>query len=265
MNRDQILKYLNYKGKYTKDVKKKLNKLLKKYHPDNNKDDKTTILIIYQIKKELEEGTLTSNYDNINNSSSKTDTSILFLENMIRRLKKKKEIIDKKIDKLYMKISHYYKLINNKQEEISFIETDIIEINDELKKLSRIDFIDIILIILIIVSIIIMIILKKYILFVPIIIFALSEKYYVDLKKKIFLKKRERLIKSDKIKEDITSDLNYVVDKVNSLVESEKKLKTERSNIKNDIQFYNHELSKVKDDGLSKENTYDNSKSFTKK
>ena len=110
-----------------------------------------------------------------------------------------------------------------------------------------------------------MIILKKYILFVPIIIFALSEKYYVDLKKKIFLKKRERLIKSDKIKEDITSDLNYVVDKVNSLVESEKKLKTERSNIKNDIQFYNHELSKVKDDGLSKENTYDNSKSYTKK
>ena len=58
MNREEILEYLNYNGRYTKEVKKKLNKLLKKYHPDNNKSDKDTILILYQIKKELEDGTL---------------------------------------------------------------------------------------------------------------------------------------------------------------------------------------------------------------
>ena len=33
MSREEILEQLNYKGRYTKDVKKRLNKLLKKpYH-----------------------------------------------------------------------------------------------------------------------------------------------------------------------------------------------------------------------------------------
>ena len=58
MTREEILKYLNYNGRYTKDIKKKLNKLLKLYHPDNNKSDKDNIFILYQIKKELEDGTL---------------------------------------------------------------------------------------------------------------------------------------------------------------------------------------------------------------
>ena len=56
MNKQEILEYINYKGKYTKDVKTKLNKLIKKYHPDKNKEDKKTILVLYDIKKELESG-----------------------------------------------------------------------------------------------------------------------------------------------------------------------------------------------------------------
>ena len=56
MNKQEILEYIKYKGKYTKEVKTKLNKLIKKYHPDKNKEDKETILILYEIKKDLESG-----------------------------------------------------------------------------------------------------------------------------------------------------------------------------------------------------------------
>ena len=63
MTREEILKELNYKGKYNKEVKRKLKRLLKKYHPDNNKEDKETILVLYQIKKELETNTLV--YDEV--------------------------------------------------------------------------------------------------------------------------------------------------------------------------------------------------------
>ena len=47
MNKNEILKYINYKGKYNKETKTKLNKLIKKYHPDKNKNDKKIILILY--------------------------------------------------------------------------------------------------------------------------------------------------------------------------------------------------------------------------
>lgn len=51
MNKKEIYEYLNYKGKYTKDIEKKLKKLIKKFHPDKNKEDKSTILILYEVKK----------------------------------------------------------------------------------------------------------------------------------------------------------------------------------------------------------------------
>ena len=81
MNREDILEQINYKGKYTKDVKKRLNKLLKKYHPDNNKDDKKTILILYDIKRELENGALLYDKNKKDNKSNKDifTTNNLFL------------------------------------------------------------------------------------------------------------------------------------------------------------------------------------------
>ena len=54
MTREEILEKIRYKGEYTEAVKKRLKKLIKQYHPDVNKNDKKTILLLYDIKKELE-------------------------------------------------------------------------------------------------------------------------------------------------------------------------------------------------------------------
>ena len=110
MTREEILKELNYKGKYTKEVKRKLKRLLKKFHPDKNKNDKETILILYQIKKELETNTLVHDelFENIKSDESDYSQNgilTLFFEKMIKSLKNNKKEIDKKIKNLYVKIN----------------------------------------------------------------------------------------------------------------------------------------------------------------
>ena len=65
MTEQEIIEYIGFSGTYTKNVKKKLNKLIKKYHPDRNKNDKTTILILYSVKERLENNTLTYTKNNI--------------------------------------------------------------------------------------------------------------------------------------------------------------------------------------------------------
>ena len=54
MNRNDILKAINYNGEYTKEVKKKLRELLKKYHPDHYKKESDTFKLISDIKKDLD-------------------------------------------------------------------------------------------------------------------------------------------------------------------------------------------------------------------
>ena len=56
MNRKEIIELINYKGEYTKEVKKKLRELLKKYHPDHYKKEDNTFKLISEIKKELDSG-----------------------------------------------------------------------------------------------------------------------------------------------------------------------------------------------------------------
>ena len=170
MTRKEILDYLNYKGRYTKDVKKRLNKLLKKYHPDNNKSDKDTILVLYQIKKELEDGNL--KYEAKSKNEEVTDYSF-FIELMINKLKSKKSRIDKKIEDLYKKINIHYEKVNNKQEQIDLIDTDILELEEDISKLLSIDIIDYIIIFFIVLFIFLMIGFKNFLFFICILFFVL--------------------------------------------------------------------------------------------
>lgn len=54
MTKKQIYEYLNYQGIYDNNVKRRLKKLIKKYHPDLNNGDDTTMKLINEVKKEIE-------------------------------------------------------------------------------------------------------------------------------------------------------------------------------------------------------------------
>ena len=53
MTKEEIYEAINYNGNYNKEVKKKLRLLMKKFHPDLNKEDKETIKILVEVKNEL--------------------------------------------------------------------------------------------------------------------------------------------------------------------------------------------------------------------
>ena len=46
MIKKQIYEFLNYQGKYDNNVKRRLKKLIKKYHPDLNNGDDTVMRLI---------------------------------------------------------------------------------------------------------------------------------------------------------------------------------------------------------------------------
>ena len=264
MNKEEILKYLNYKGKYTKDVKGRLNKLLKKYHPDNNKSDKDTILVLYQIKKELEDGTL--KYEVKSKNEEATDYSF-FIELMINKLKSKKSRIDKKIEDLYKKINIHYEKVNNKQEQIDLIDTDILELEEDISKLLSIDMIDYIIIFFIVLFIFLMIGFKNFLFVICIIFLVLIEIYYMYIRRSIYIDKKSELRKIKRIRNNVKDEYNVIKDKIVILEDDEVKLKRERNRINNDISYYSHELNKINDKNLSKDNTLVNEeeKAYVKK
>lgn len=264
MTREEIIEYIKYNGRYTKDVKKRLKKLLKKYHPDNNKNDKNTILVLYQVKKELEEGTLKKiNYFTNESKSNFEDTSesyVYFIELLIKKLKNKRIRIDKKIEELYEKMNYHYEKINNKQDEMSFVDTDIYEIEEEINELIKIDIIDFTIICLIL--IILTVFLYRNFLFSIIILFLIIiEINYINSRRKLYYAKKDKLKQIKKIRKKITDEYNYFKDKIAILEKDEIELKKEKRRINNDISYYNHQLNKQKEKDLTK-NT---KKTFIKK
>lgn len=53
MTKEEIYEAIGYKGKYNKEVKRKLRLLMKKFHPDLNHDDINTMKLLVEVKNEL--------------------------------------------------------------------------------------------------------------------------------------------------------------------------------------------------------------------
>ena len=248
MTRDEILKRLDYHGSYNKKVRKELNKLLKKYHPDNNKEDKTTILILYEIKKQLEDGTL-----EVNNSKNKSiekdnDNSELhsfFLEKIIQKLIIKKENINKKIENLYKKINKHIVERNIKQDKLSNAEFDVELLNDDLENLLYIDIVDKMVIVFTILFTFAILAFHNYFFIILIIICILIEIYYIYIRKKDIKNIRKQLEKQERRLRKVQNEFKYIDDNIQMLRKDEIRLKKEKSEISNDIQFYSNELSKI--------------------
>lgn len=249
MTRSEILEYLNYQGVYTKDIKKKLNKLIKKYHPDKNKNDNKTILILYDIKKKLENGTLEyteTSKDNEFNTEDKQEedtyyVDINFVERLLKILTKEKNFIEKRLEKLYRRAYFYNNKIYKSDYEIGFIEIEISNLISRQRRLKSIDFIDITSISCILILLGITIYLKKIYVFIICFLFICNEVIYIRTRYRIY---KENIVSISKLKSKrsnlITKENNYKK-KIN---EMEGYAKKERNRVNNDIAFYNYELDK---------------------
>ena len=108
MNRKEIIELINYKGEYTKEVKKKLRELLKKYHPDHYKKEDNTFKLINEIKKELDSGKKIS-IDNKKIYEKEHHNDYKITEEILDLSRKRDNLIDKK---------------NNYKKELSKLQSD---------------------------------------------------------------------------------------------------------------------------------------------
>ena len=263
MNKQEILEFINYKGKYNKEVKTKLNKLIKKYHPDKNKNDKETILILYEVKKELEEGKkLEYNEESIKSEEKIERTNPFFIERIIKILKQRKRFVQKELNNLYKRSYYYLNKIYKESYDKGLLDIKIEELDNNIKYIKKIDNIEIMIILIVIIIIFITIITKMMLLLLLIIIPFILEIYYLNSKNH-FINDTTKLIEKLKNKRqdfiDREKEYNKNVEKIRK---REVELEHEIKSINNDIAYYNHELSKTNNKTNKKE--YENVE-FTKR
>lgn len=273
MTEKEIIEYIGFSGTYTKSVKKKLNKLIKKYHPDRNKNDKTTILILYSVKERLENNTLTytKNNDNdnsiynsyqtnnINKKEKIYDTkTINFINRIINILIRKKDFFNKELNKIYNKEYYYNKKLYKNSELDGYNDIEIENILEILNSLKKVNYIDILYIIFIFIFIGLSfynIIFSIFLLFIIYFEYSFIKERYNEYNKFLIL------LRKKKIKKEKYSIKNKNYEKIlNELNRYEINLKNERRMVSNDIAFYNHELSLSNNYSKDMENVNDNRK-----
>ena len=273
MTEKEIIEYIGFSGTYTKSVKKKLNKLIKKYHPDRNKNDKTTILILYSVKERLENNTLTytKNNDNDNSIYNSNQTNninkkekiydtktINFINRIINILIRKKDFFNKELNKIYNKEYYYNKKLykNSELDGYNDIEIEkILEILDSIKKVNYIDILYVIFIFIFIGLSFYNIIFSIFLLFIIYFEYSFIKERYNEYNKFLILLRKKK-IKKEKYR---IKNKNY--EKIlNELNRYEINLKNERRMVSNDIAFYNHELSLSNNYSKHMENVNDNRK-----
>lgn len=273
MTEQEIIEYIGFSGTYTKNVKKKLNKLIKKYHPDHNKTDKKTILILYSVKERLENNTLTytKNNDNdnsiynsyqtnnINKKEKIYDTkTINFINRIINILIRKKDFFNKELNKIYNKEYYYNKKLYKNSELDGYNDIEIENILEILNSLKKVNYIDILYIIFIFIFIGLSfynIIFSIFLLFIIYFEYSFIKERYNEYNKFLIL------LRKKKIKKEKYSIKNKNYEKIlNELNRYEINLKNERRMVSNDIAFYNHELSLSNNYSKDMENVNDNRK-----
>ena len=132
MTKKEIYAYLKYNGVYDNGVKRRLKKLIKKYHPDLNNGDDTVMKLINEVKKELETNSVSVNIDSNNNEvkkSNKSSVDIINITSIINKLNKELVLLNKKIADGY---HDEYKLFIEYNNAISLYNT--LKLNERLIK-----------------------------------------------------------------------------------------------------------------------------------
>lgn len=250
MNKDSIYKLIGYKGEYNKEVKTKLRKLLKKYHPDHNKGNSETFKLINEVKKELEKSPQLK--VNISNETSEniqeniTKEDLEYYQKRIVFLQEQNKIIQSKIEEKNNHLKEILQKFNSLNEKTTTNNELLCENNDNVNYLKMFRKKYIIYILSFSIFIIGYLLTKNlfFILLIIIIIIVLSidiSKLYLSIKEltsknnNYLLKNIELFKEIDAIKNDISNQKKIILGLCREL---------DKNN--NDIRFYQNQLKKNK-------------------
>lgn len=153
MTKEEIYIYLKYNGVYDSGVKRRLKKLIKKYHPDLNNGDDTVMKLINEVKKELETNSVSVNIDSNNKvkKSNKSSVDIINITSIINKLNKELVLLNKKIEdgyhdeyKLFIEYNNALSLYNTLKLNERLIKSKIVR----LKRFRGIDKFNILLLLI---------------------------------------------------------------------------------------------------------------------
>lgn len=179
MTHKEILEYIEYKGEYTKEVKKKLRELLKKYHPDHYKKESDTFKKINQIKKDLDNGKILSFEEKVDNHKDGNDYKIT--EEILDLSKKRDELLDKKkrYQKELSRLQDEYRIeyesdVNHRNEAVDSAN-EVIDVQSKKQKYN------VLLVISIFLSIIFIFTKVYYALIITVILFGFAVYNYIKI------------------------------------------------------------------------------------
>ena len=154
MTKEEIYTYLKYNGVYDSGVKRRLKRLIKKYHPDLNKGDDTVMKLINEVKKELETNSVSINVDSNTSevrNTNKSSVDIINITSIINKLNKELVLLNKKIEdgyhdeyKLFIEYNNALSLYNTLKLNERLIKSKIVR----LKKFRGIDKFNILLLLI---------------------------------------------------------------------------------------------------------------------
>lgn len=237
MKKEDVYKLIEYKGVYDTKVKKNLKNLIKKYHPDKKNGSNDYIKIIYEVKKELENNTV-SYKKKEEEKVEKTDYNKQECLMEIIKLTEKKQNIESKIKEHYLNLANTFKEYEELYNSHKKIQNKLCDYKDSNNMINKLIYLYILLSsILFSFSIIVIIFNKYYILGCSLVVFIFL--FILILKE---LKKKKEIInkinKYTQKEEQINRDINNYKNNINKINDSILSLERNINKIEDDIRFY---------------------------
>lgn len=242
MTKEDVYEYLNFQGIYDANVKRRLKKLIKKYHPDLNNGDDTTIKIINEVKKELETGNFKFEYkktEDSNNNNNFYDVSYkVSTINLINQLKREVEQLNIRIESDYEDEFILLKSYNEIDKMYKQLMLRIKIANNQITKLNKVNYVDKMAIILIVILSVVLFYNFNLVILIIMIILFIIEIYYILIR---ILQKRalhSEIINIKKLSVDYEVEFENIKNEIKKIKLEMFNKKQSRIRKSEDIRFY---------------------------
>lgn len=278
MTKEEIYEAIGYTGKYTKEVKRKLRLLMKRFHPDVNAGDDSTMKILVEVKNELTHNKVSYTRSKktveketpIKQTPQESEETDDFQRFSVGDLTKKVQELLKKLDAFTQNLFALYKRLS--KEESKRVELDrayrenmdAMQIfKEQLYRVVHISKWEIFLLILIVCNIG-MLFLRFHLAFILSLFFLAFIYIVIVLSRNLKLNKIQDALYTLEIDELI---LKKQLDQQNQVIKEfhvkEGSIKRALQKLKDDITFYNHIIAKRTNKTKTQE--YERTTSYTKR
>ena len=145
MTKEEIYETIGYNGKYNKEVKRKLRLLMKRFHPDRNKEDKDTIKVLVEVKNELANNRVSYKPNGKRKEPDKEEVKEetiekdrdLFANLSLEDLIKKVDFLDLKIKKVEEDLIPLYKRLSKEEKYYEWLQNEYKNQKENLQQIKH--------------------------------------------------------------------------------------------------------------------------------